>query len=330
MNLIASIFIFIGSIVLISWGADKVIDTIKEASEKLNLSAVGLAFFVMGVDLEESIASWSAATVNLPEIALGNVIGNSIISITFCFAFPALLFPIAFHKIDPRYFLFLITLGLVNTAAILWPSLWLIWVILIFGIYFLYVGWNFWSIKHQKGFEEQNIPQNNEEPLDEENEHEEKSIWKDVILGVIGLVVLILGSKFLVESVQSLLALTNLSEGFFGVGIIAASTNVEEYFLLIKSIKKKKVEIGIAGLLGKIMWNLGINSGISLLIIGIKYPTFTDFKFSLLILLNTILLAAILLPLLTFVGVKKKKLVRGGGILFLFGFLLYLAMLFWF
>ncbi|MHA1795699.1 MAG: hypothetical protein DRO88_05520 [Promethearchaeia archaeon] len=333
MNLIAAILVFILSILLISWGADKVIDVIKETSEKFKLSAVSIAFFVMGIDLEEAIASWSAAAANLPEIALGNVIGNSIISITFCFALPALFFTIVFHKISAKYFFFLILLGIINIGVLMWPSLWIFWAVLILVIYFFYIVWNFRAMNNHSSViisdETNEEHANNAEANNKGDKESEKNInWREIIIAIVGFATLFLGSRMLVESVQSLLIMTNISEAFFGVGIIAASTNVEEYFLLFKSIKKKRVEIGIAGLLGKIMWNLGLNAGISIIILGLTNSSFAVFDFSLKVLLNGLFLSIILLPLLAYVGIKQKKLSWKGGIVFLLGFIIYLGFLF--
>ncbi|MFW9922760.1 MAG: hypothetical protein ACFFDW_05660 [Candidatus Thorarchaeota archaeon] len=50
--------------------------------------------------------------------------------------------------------------------------------------------------------------------------------------------------------------------------VIATATNTEEYFILFRSIRKKKVEIGIGTLIGKLMWYVGITYSISSFIIG--------------------------------------------------------------
>ncbi|WP_457559390.1 hypothetical protein [Candidatus Harpocratesius sp.] len=350
MHIIVSIILFVIAILLISWGADKVIDIIKDAADFFKLSAVALAFFVMGVDLEESIASWSAAAANLSEIAVGNIIGNSIISITFCFSLPALFFPIIFKKISAKYFYFLLGLGIINIIVLIFPSQLLIWGILALVLYCWYVLWNLQILRNNKvenvskikERREIRIIKNNMEKtrqsnyvMNEENENEieeekkEEIHWYELIIAIIGIVALIGGSKLLIISVEDLINQTGISEAFFGVGIVAAATNIEEYFLLFKSIKKKRVEIGIAALMGKIMWNLGFNLSITLFILaGISYSSVVNI-FSLKILLNTLFLGIILLPGLALIGIKQKKMGRIEAILLLSGFLLYLVILFW-
>ncbi|MCF2141221.1 MAG: hypothetical protein K9W44_14270 [Candidatus Lokiarchaeota archaeon] len=370
MHIIVSIGLFVIAILLISWGADKVIDIIKDAADAFKLSAVALTFFVMGVDLEESIASWSAAAANLSEIAVGNIIGNSIISITFCFSLPALFFPVVFKKISAKYFYFLLGLGTINIVVMIFPSQLLLWGIVALVLYCWYVLWNLQILKNNKvenvskikerreiRIKENNIEKNeqfnevkNEENEKQDNRKEDKKNdreieeeieqkleeekqeeihWYELIIAIIGIVALIGGSKLLIFSVEDLINQTGISEAFFGVGIVAAATNVEEYFLLFKSIKKKRVEIGIAALMGKIMWNLGFNLSITLFILaGISHFSVVN-TFSLKILLNTLFLGIILLPGLALIGIKQKKMGRIEAILLLSGFLLYLVILFW-
>ena len=110
MWIISWIFLFIGGYLLIYWSADKFIDTLKDLSLKLNVSPFLIGLLILGIDPEESIASIVAAINNLPYIAAGNVIGNSIISLSFCFALPAVFYGIKLEKI-PNFYLILMISG---------------------------------------------------------------------------------------------------------------------------------------------------------------------------------------------------------------------------
>ncbi len=342
MILWLTIVIFGLSIGLISWGADKLIDVIEEISKYFHFASVPLAFLILGFDLEESTASWFASAANMPEIALGNVIGNSIISISLCFTLPALFFDISFAKISPRYFWYLFILGLFNAVGLIFPQyLWIsgIGAVLVF---INYGWWNFHLMGNQtlqttKENSSQDSPeptsrQNPEQEPERETEQEpqqhtgEKFPWKDGILGIIGLAALLGGSELLILSVTDLILATGWSEAVFGVGVIAAATNIEEYFLLFRSIKKKVPEIGIAGLIGKVLWNLGVTYGISALIL-LGFPAREVFSITLMIQMG--LLLVIVIPYFTWMGVKRVKLTRKGAIVFLASFLAYLSILFW-
>ena len=61
------------------WGSDKILDELEEIGEATKPSPLILALIIMGVDLEEFIASLTGAIGGLPELAVRNVIGNNII-----------------------------------------------------------------------------------------------------------------------------------------------------------------------------------------------------------------------------------------------------------
>ena len=67
----------------------------------------------------------------------------------------------------------------------------------------------------------------------------------------------------LIISAENIIILTKIPEAFFGFVVIAIVTNVEEITLILKSIKKHSVEIGLGGMIGKLIWNLTITFGIS-------------------------------------------------------------------
>lgn len=322
MNLLLSILLFGLAIFLISWGADTVIDEIEEIADNFHLSGVAIAFLILGVDLEETLASWSSAWNGFPEIALGNVIGNSIISISLCFALPALFFTIKFDKISPIYMIFLAILGGLNLGVAFFPEFGWIWGITACLIFVTYGIWNFRQISKAKLDNEKIKTQPKNE---EDKESAGKLEWKDLVLGILGLVALILGSDLLVSSIEGLLQNSPLTEAVIGVGLVAAATNVEEYFLLFKSIQKKKEEIGIAALLGKVIWNLGITFGVSLLILAGFGKTIA---ISNIIRYLNLLFLAILVPLLGFSGFYRKQMGKGIAGIFLGCFAIYLGLLF--
>ena len=57
------------------WGSDKILDELEEIGEATKPSPLILALIIMGVDLEEFIASLTGAIGGLPELAVRNVIG---------------------------------------------------------------------------------------------------------------------------------------------------------------------------------------------------------------------------------------------------------------
>ena len=105
--LILWIALFIVGYVIIFFSADFFIDNLKELCIIYNISPFIIGLIVLGIDPEESIASIVAAINGLPYIAVGNVIGNSIISLTLCFALPAFVQKIDLKSVSLFYFIVL-------------------------------------------------------------------------------------------------------------------------------------------------------------------------------------------------------------------------------
>ena len=247
--------LFLLGLALILWSADAVVDGIKDLGEKYHKSTLILALLIMGIDLEESMASIFAASRDLPEIALGNVIGNTIISLTFCFALPALIYTIHFESINKWYIWIVEISAILILIALLVPEY--LWV---FGIGSLFI----FILYVTRSLKEFSKGSNSEES--DENEVNDPS-WKIVLKLILGLIILFIGSEALIEGTELLLDFTEWKESFFGLLVIAAATNIEEYFIMFKSIRVKKIEVGIGALIGKVLWNLCITFGFSALII---------------------------------------------------------------
>ena len=77
---------------------------------------------------------------------------------------------------------------------------------------------------------------------------------KMIFLASIGLVFIFIGGELLILSAGQIIDILHIPEAFFGFIIIGFVTNVEELTLILKSIKKKAVDIGFGGMVGKLIW----------------------------------------------------------------------------
>lgn len=321
---------------MIYYSADKFIDFLKDLSLLLKISPFLIGLLILGIDPEESIASIVAAINGLPEIAIGNVIGNSIISIAFCFSLPALFSNLKFEKI-PIFYPLLIILStlMILISALLSFNMLIVGVVslLIFGIY---LTKNLTKYKKSKTVDiiiededddDDDDDEGEEESEDEsenkekgENQGKSKGTRKKAILFLkisVFFLLILLGGEGLIFATEHILSETGIDESFFGFIIIAFVTNVEEITLLIKSIKKNQTSIGIGGMIGKIIWNLGFTLGISALII-IEIP------FSSAIFYNTILL--LVLGVYFAYLINKSNIDRKDGFILSLGFILFLIL----
>jgi cation:H+ antiporter len=264
--------IFIGGYLLIYFAADIFLDNLKELCFIYKLSPFIIGLLLLGIDPEESIASIIAAINGLPYISLGNVIGNSIFSLTLCFALPAFFYNIALKSLSRFYFAILYV-----CLVLILLSFFLEYGLLIFGVIALIV-YSIYIIKSLRDISKMEFLDIVEikgiaKEIEEQNEEFKKRLKaKKIAMVIVGLFLIILGGELLIYSAENLINLTGISEEIFGFLIIAFVTNVEELTLVFKSIKKGSFEIGLGGMMGKVIWNLSLTFGISgIIAIGIEF-----------------------------------------------------------
>ena len=304
--------IFIASYLLIYFSADFFLDNLKELCIILQLSPFVIGLLVLGIDPEESIASIIAAINGLPLIAVGNVIGNSIISLTLCFALPALVQDIDLKSISSFYYIILYScLGAVLLSFFVNFGLFIFGIISLI-IYLVYVFNSLRVLSKKKGLDIIDMSDVTEEIKGWSSEIKSHLKLKKFIFIVLGFCLILLGGEFLIISAEIIIMLTGFSEAFFGFIIIAFVTNVEELTLVFKSIKKKSAEIGLGGMIGKVIWNLSFTYGISGIIA-------MAINFSMLLILNWLLLFCLIL----FYHIKSKthSLTRTDGVILLVFFI---------
>ena len=263
------ILLFIGGFVIIFYSADVFLDNLKELCIVYGLSAFIMGSLIIGIDPEESIASIMASVNGLPYIAVGNVIGNSIIALTLCFAIPSLFYHFRFKKISVFHFIIIYSSLLVILLGFFINFGLLIAGIACLTLYFVYLVRN---IRRSRKVE---LEETAFEFDKEEEEGEEEKTKRKMIALILGsFAIIVLGGEMMIIAAEGLineiLALTGIAEialeSFFGFVIIAFVTNVEEITLMVKSIQKKSVEIGIGGMIGKLVWNLTITFGITAMV----------------------------------------------------------------
>ncbi|MFX1530518.1 MAG: sodium:calcium antiporter [Promethearchaeota archaeon] len=290
------IFLFLSGYLIIFFSADIFLDNLKELCIIYGISPFIIGLLIIGIDPEESIASIIAAINGLPYIAIGNVIGNSIVALTISFAIPAIFYQINIKSIHQFYFLIAyICLVLMLLGILIYFGL-LIVGILVVVIYFFYFIRNINLLSKENNEQITSVKELTK--LDKNSEEfNDYSKFKKVFLILISFIFIFTGGELLIYSTEQIIVMSNIPETFFGLVIIAFVTNVEELTLVMKSIKKKSVEIGLGGMIGKILWNLTITFGISSIII-------VNFHFLWIIFWNWVILVIVIIY---FNLVTKKK-----------------------
>ena len=312
------ITLFIGGYFIIYFAADLFLDNLKVVCLIYNLSPLIIGMLVLGIDPEESIASVISALNGLPFISMGNIIGNSIIAMTLPFSIALMVKPIKIRPISSFYILLIFSLLIIIVLGLTFNIFLVSSGIIAILFYIVYFGWN---IKHHSKKNEDNDKQFKLTAVEKEVEVPQSNLkYKKIALIVIGFILIIIGGELLVYSAEKILGIIEISEAFFGFIIIGFMTNVEELTLVVKSIKKEATEIGIGGMIGKVIWNISITYGISSIII-------MNIAFNLVLILNLLILSLVFIFYSFFF--KRQYLKRSHGLVLLLIFILFLSLNFY-
>lgn len=290
-------------------GADWFVDGSSGIANKLGIPqlVIGLTIVAMGTSAPETAVSITAALNGTADIAVGNVVGSNILNILIILGISSVITSIAIAKTTIRYeipimlaiTILLLLFGITGGMIVLWEGIVLL---LCFALYILYM---FVMIK--KG-----------EMQSEDPETQDKPVWMLILASVIGLALIIIGSKVTVNAATEIAQKIGLSEKFIGLTVVALGTSLPELFTSVIAARKGNADIAIGNIVGSNIFNILFVLGTSALILPIPFEM--SFAADCLISAG----AGVILWLCTF---RKKKLKRADGIIMLLCYGLYFAYL---
>lgn len=309
------IIFFIGSYFIIFFAADIFLDNLKDICVIYNLSPFIIGMLVLGIDPEESIASIIAAINGLPYVSIGNVVGNSIIAMTLPFSLPLLIYTLKFKSLS-RFYLIILYILLINLLfSFVFNNFMFISGLIALGVYIIFFLRNLRHYSQEKDRNTEDIEGDIKFNERESIESQRSSKIKKIFLTSIGLVFIIIGGELLILSADQIIDILHIPEAFFGFIIIGFVTNVEELTLILKSIKKKAVDIGFGGMIGKLIWNLTITFGISGIIM-------VNISFKLILLWNWLIL--LIITLYFNLSSRRENLTKKDGLILLVVFIVFI------
>lgn len=245
--------IFIIALGTLIWGADLLIRQSEHIALKFKIPEfiIGATLIALGTSLPELGASVAASLGNKPDIAIANVIGSNILNITLILA---AVFIIA-SNINPSrdffakdstwalvpvlVFILMILDGIISRFdAVL--------LMLLMAAYLVFL------LQDAK-----NIP---EEDLEDLNEGTFSYI-KTIPLLIGGLILVIIGAHFTVESASDIAQSFGISEWIIGILMVALGTSMPELAVSISAAVKSKVDMAIGNIIGSNMANTTVVLG---------------------------------------------------------------------
>ncbi len=242
----------IGGFILLVWGADRLVAGGSALARNLGVSplVIGLTIIAFGTSAPELVVSGVAAYRGNPGLAVGNAIGSNIANIGLILGLTAIFYPLRVESetLKREYpLLMLIMIGALIMASDLIYDRTEGW-LLLFGLVALII----WMIQF-------GLRRGPDDPLAEEFAAE---IPTDMPMGfavlwlLVGLVILPMSSKFLVDGAVFIARSLEVSETVIGLTIMAFGTSLPELAAALTSALRHEDDLAIGNVIGSNMFNI--------------------------------------------------------------------------
>jgi len=263
-----SIFLIIG-FAFVYWGAQYLINAVVFLSQRLGISSlvIGLTVVAFGTSTPELFVGIWSAIKGEAILSLGNVLGANLANIGLIIGLVTLIHPVkiktsTLKKEFPFVILAPVVLYLLAMDGLLSRFDGIILLIMAF----LYVYYAIWSAGQGDGSLIERI-----RTLRHSTDNKEETV-KQFFYLLLGLILLILGARLLVNSGISFAKYFGVSDIIIGITIITIGTALPELFTSITALIKKRIEISLGNVIGSTVFNIFIILGVVLVISPIIVP----------------------------------------------------------
>ena len=242
MNYTLDIFIIVICIFALWGGAVWVVESASRIAKKLGMSelVIGLTVVAIATSAPEFAVTVYAALTDQSAISVGNIVGSNIFNLGIILGIVALYSTLTTSRallVRDSLLLFftgiLLLIFFYDLKLVLYEGLILFFILVIY-IYIL--------IRKKQPIEEE-VP---------EGEFQ----WVDIPKIILGVVAIIAGAHFLVESASNIARAFGVSEWLIGITIVAAGTSAPELATSVVAIIKGKHGISAGNLIGSDIFNM--------------------------------------------------------------------------
>jgi cation:H+ antiporter len=255
-----SIILLIFGFVLLSKGADVLVDGASAIARKFNIPeiVIGLTIVACGTSAPEAAVSISSVINGATGVGVGNILGSNIANILLILGVSALIYNLYVQKNTVLYeipFVAFISVllmfmgwkyGMVSRGGAL-----ILCVLFMMFLYYLFV-----VSKNQK---------------DTTVSPEKMSVLKMACFVIFGIAALVIGAKLTVNSAVDIARALNISERVIGLTVIAFGTSLPELITCVVAAIKKHSDIAIGNIIGSNIFNILFVLGITGLIQPIPF-----------------------------------------------------------
>ena len=307
MQILLAIILLVLGFVLLIKGADWFVDGAAGIAARFGIPqlVIGLTIVAMGTSAPEAAVSITAATYGNAGITIGNILGSNILNVLLILGITAAITTVAVQKSTVKWempFMHIVTivlavLGFTGGEIVLWEG------IVLWALFLVYLGYLFKMAKNG---------------AEEEEEEELQSLWKQLCMLAVGIVMIVFGSDMTVDNATILAEAFGMDDRLIGLTIVAFGTSLPELVTSVTAARKGKADIAIGNIVGSNVFNILFVVGTTALITPVAFKA--GFVID-----SAVALAAGLI--LWFGVMKEQKLKRPVGIFMLAAYAAYFVYL---
>lgn len=304
------VLLFIVGLLCLIKGGDWFVDGATGIARKFHLPEllIGATVVSIGTTLPEVMVSTTSALTGHGEIAYGNAIGSVICNTALIAAITIAVRP---GKVDRKTLrtpvLFFFTAAVIYAGVAYFTGYFSRPVgVLMLALFVVYMVTTVLQMKNNPDAEAEG-----------EEETEENSLGKNLILLVIGAVLIAIGANLLVDNGTLIAQALGVPESVIALTFVALGTSLPELVTAITSLIKGHGALSLGNVIGANLFNIVLVSGVSVTLAPFSVPqSAVIFGHNASLVLEIPVMFAVML-LLTLPGLIRGKLSRAQGILLL-------------
>ena len=293
MDILNNIALLAVSFFMLAKGADFFVDGASEVAAKLKIPQIiiGLTIVAMGTSAPEAAVSISAATEGNASITIGNIVGSNILNILIILGISSVITTLAvardtiYADIPVMFAATALLFGLgfdssVNrTDGIIF--------LVVFALYLAYL----FVIARRRINRREALAMKTAESLPSDaifadgqasatateagaaERAAARSVWLSLGYTVLGLLMIVFGSNFAVDSATFLAEKMGVSDRFIGLTVVALGTSLPELFTSVTAAIKKNADIAIGNIVGSNIFNILFIVGLSSVITPVPFES---------------------------------------------------------
>lgn len=256
----------IAGLILLVVGGDNLVKGAVHIAERLKISplVIGIVLVGFGTSTPELITSIMAAFKEAPGIAIGNIVGSNSANILLILGATAIIAPIAIvrdvgFKQDVSF--------LLGSALLLVAICFIGHLSSLAGVVLLCALVAYMALAFRRSQEDQEASN-----VIESEFGAPRSLWRDALFFVGGLIATMVGAKLLVDGSITLARDFGLSETVIGLTIVAVGTSLPELVASIMAALRKHADIAYGNIVGSNIYNILGILGVTSVVHPISIP----------------------------------------------------------